>query len=80
MLSLADPDGALEELDWLLERGARMVHLRPAPVPTERPRTSLGDPAHDPVWARLAEASIPVAFHLGDSGYEAFAGAWGGPR
>ena len=26
---------------------------------------------HDPVWARLAEASIPVAFHLGDSGYNA---------
>ena len=27
--------------------------------------------SHDPVWARLAEASVPVAFHLGDSGYEA---------
>ena len=24
------------------------------------------------MWARLAEASIPVAFHLGDSGYNAF--------
>jgi predicted TIM-barrel fold metal-dependent hydrolase len=29
------------------------------------------------VWARLAEASIPVAFHLGDSGYNRFAAAWG---
>ena len=78
MLSLADPDGALVELEWLLERGARMVHLRPAPVPTANGRgRSFGDPAHDPVWARLAEASVPVAFHLGDSGYEAFAGAWG---
>ena len=34
---------------------------------------------HDPVWARLAEACVPVAFHLGDSGYEArFGSAWGG--
>ena len=78
MLSLADPEGALVELEWLLERGARMVHLRPAPVPTANGRgRSFGHPAHDPVWARLAEASVPVAFHLGDSGYETFAGAWG---
>jgi hypothetical protein len=34
---------------------------------------------HDPVWARLAEANVPVAFHLGDSGYNALLGApWGG--
>jgi predicted TIM-barrel fold metal-dependent hydrolase len=78
MLSLADPDGAVEELEWLLDRGVRMVHLRPAPVPTENGRgRSFGHPDHDPVWARLAEADVPVAFHLGDSGYEMFAGAWG---
>jgi predicted TIM-barrel fold metal-dependent hydrolase len=78
MLSLADPDAAIAELDWLLDRGARMVHLRPAPVPTDNGKgRSFGHAAHDPVWARLAEADVPVAFHLGDSGYEMFAGAWG---
>ena len=79
MLSLADPDGALEELEWLLDRGARMVHVRPAPVPAPNGASrSLGDKRFDPVWARIAAASIPVAFHLGDSGYNArFAGAWG---
>jgi predicted TIM-barrel fold metal-dependent hydrolase len=62
----------------VLDHGARMVHLRPAPVPTEQGRgRSFGHEAHDPVWARLAEADVPVAFHLGDSGYEMFAGAWG---
>jgi predicted TIM-barrel fold metal-dependent hydrolase len=78
MLSLANPDAAVAELESLLERGARMVHIRPAPVPTgSGGGRSLGDPLHDPVWARLAEAGIPAAFHLGDSGYNAFAGAWG---
>ena len=78
MLSLANPDAALVELSSLLQRGARIVHVRPAPVPTgSGGGRSLGDPLHDPVWARLAEAGIPVAFHLGDSGYNAFAGAWG---
>ena len=79
MLSLADPTAALEELDRLIERGARIVHIRPAPVPGEHATSrSLGDRLHDPVWARLAEASIPVAFHLGDSGYNAFTVMWGG--
>jgi predicted TIM-barrel fold metal-dependent hydrolase len=80
MLSLADPEAAVAEVDSLVERGVRIVHVRPAPVPGEHGSSrSLGDRAHDPVWARLAEASIPVAFHLGDSGYNGLiAAAWGG--
>ena len=80
MLSLADPNAALAELEWALGRGARVVCGRPAPVPGAdgRPR-DLGDPAHDRFWARLAEAGVPVAFHLSDSGYTLLSGAWGGP-
>ena len=80
MLSLADPEAAVVELESLLERGARVVHVRPAPVPAAHGSSrSLGDPVFDPIWARLAEASVPVAFHLGDSGYEGrMAAAWGG--
>jgi predicted TIM-barrel fold metal-dependent hydrolase len=81
MISLADPAGAVEEIDRVLDLGARVVHVRPAPVPTGGPKgRSLGDKANDPVWARLGEANVPVAFHLGDSGYNAMLGApWGGP-
>lgn len=80
MLSLADPDAAGAELDSVLERGARIVHIRPAPVPGPNGTSlSLGNKKFDPVWARLAEANVPVAFHLGDSGYQRrFAPAWGG--
>ena len=79
MLSLADPAAACAELDSLLARGARMLHVRPAPVPGPNGTSrSLGDRLHDPVWARIAEASIPVAFHLGDSGYNLLSAAWGG--
>ena len=81
MLSLADPDAALEEIDSLVDRGVRIVHVRPAPVPTANGGgRSLGDPLHDPVWARLAAASIPVAFHLGDSGYHMVRGGVGRVR
>lgn len=79
MISLADPVAAAEEVDHVLAQGARLVHMRPAPVPTGlRKGRSLGNPLHDPVWARLAEASVAVAFHLGDSGYNAYSAAWGG--
>jgi predicted TIM-barrel fold metal-dependent hydrolase len=78
MLSLADPDAALAELGSLLERGARLIHIRPAPVPAAQGPRSLGDRAHDPVWAAIAQANVPVAFHLGDSGYLTYAAAWGG--
>jgi predicted TIM-barrel fold metal-dependent hydrolase len=79
MISLADVDAATAEVDRVLAAGARVVHVRPAPVPTGgKTGRSLGDELHDPVWARLAEASVPVAFHLGDSGYSSFGAAWGG--
>ena len=80
MISLADPEAAVREIDWVVEHNARIVHVRPAPVPTGGASgRSLGDKSHDPVWARIVEAGLPVAFHLGDSGYNAMLGApWGG--
>ncbi|CAN5529424.1 amidohydrolase family protein [soil metagenome] len=78
MISLADPDKAVEEVEFVLNRGAKMVLVRPAPVPGVVKPRSLGDPLHDPVWARLAEAGVPVGFHLSDSGYMAVPALWGG--
>jgi predicted TIM-barrel fold metal-dependent hydrolase len=78
MISLADPDAAVVELTSLSERGAKLVHMRPAPVPAAGGPRSFGHPAHDKVWALLTEADMPVAFHLGDSGYLTYAAAWGG--
>ncbi len=78
IISLADPAKAVEEVEFVISRGAKLVCVRPAPVPgAVRPR-SLGDPLHDPVWARLAEAGIAVVFHLSDSGYMAVPALWGG--
>jgi predicted TIM-barrel fold metal-dependent hydrolase len=78
VISLADPGKALEELEFVLARGAKLVLVRPAPVPGAVKPRSLGDPVHDPVWAKLAEAKVPVGFHLSDSGYQRIAAMWGG--
>ena len=65
LVSLADVDRAVEELDWLLARGARVVALRPGPAHGRSP----ADPHFDPFWARVNEAGTCVAFHIGESGY-----------
>jgi predicted TIM-barrel fold metal-dependent hydrolase len=76
MLSLMDVEKAVAELEWVLARDARVVHLRAAPVPGAK-RRSLGDPCFDPFWARVNEAGITVAFHSGESGYGEYASHWG---
>ena len=78
IISLADPDKAVDEVEFVLARGAKLILVRPAPVPGVVTPRSLGDPLHDPVWARLADAGVPVGFHLSDSGYLAIAALWGG--
>jgi predicted TIM-barrel fold metal-dependent hydrolase len=78
IISLADPAQAVAEVDYALAHDAKLVLVRPAPVPGVVKPRSLGDPVHDPVWARLAEAGVPVGFHLSDSGYLQVAAMWGG--
>jgi predicted TIM-barrel fold metal-dependent hydrolase len=65
LLSLLDLDFAQEELERVLARGARLVHLKPGPVAGRSP----ADPHFDPFWARVQEAGVPVVFHISDSGY-----------
>jgi hypothetical protein len=68
-ITLADVDFACSELDWALERGARVVVMRPSAVWTAHGPLSPADAAFDPFWARAAEAGITVVVHAGDSGY-----------
>ena len=78
IISLADPAKAVDEIEYALGHGAKLILVRPAPVPGAVKPRSLGDPSHDPVWARLADAGVPVGFHLSDSGYLQVSGMWGG--
>jgi predicted TIM-barrel fold metal-dependent hydrolase len=81
-LTLSDLDSALGELEWVLDRGARLVALRPGPVFTPDGWKSPADPAFDPFWSRVDEAQLVVATHPGfDDGYRdvenALAQSWG---
>ncbi len=74
LLSLIDLDAAIAELEFVLDRGARFIHLRPGPQGGRNP----ADPVFDPFWARVDEAGVTVTFHISESGYnELFSVAWG---
>jgi predicted TIM-barrel fold metal-dependent hydrolase len=60
-LPMLDPDLAVAELDSLLERGARLVLMRPGPATYGK---SPADPVYDPIWARLEEAGVPAVYHV----------------
>lgn len=77
MLSLVDPAEAEADMRTAIERGARFVVMRPAPVDVPGKPRSPGDPAHDRVWAMAAEAGVVVAVHAADSGYVKHLRAWG---
>lgn len=74
LMNLLDRDRAVEELEFVLERGARAVALRPGPAFGRSP----ADPYFDPFWARVNEAGVPVCFHIAESGYnEMMSVHWG---
>ena len=78
VINLATADGAVKELEWALERGAKTILVRPAPVAGFRGARSPFLPDSDPFWARVQEAGIPVMLHASDSGYTAYANEWNG--
>jgi predicted TIM-barrel fold metal-dependent hydrolase len=77
-ISLAEPDGAVKELEFLLEAGCKQVLIRPAPVPTATGTRSPGDPVLDPFWALCAQEKVLINNHTSDSGYNRTYREWSG--
>ena len=78
VINLGTLDGALRELDFVLENGGRIILVRPAPVSTWKGPRSPALPEFDPFWQRVQEAGIPVGMHSSDSGYQRYVNEWEG--
>jgi predicted TIM-barrel fold metal-dependent hydrolase len=78
VISLPILEKAIAELEWCLERGARAILVRPAPVPGFGGSRSFALPEFDPFWKRVEEAGVLVAMHSSDSGYARYANDWEG--
>jgi predicted TIM-barrel fold metal-dependent hydrolase len=78
VITLPIVEKAIEELEWVVARGAKAVLIRPAPAWGHRGPRSPGLPEFDPFWQKVVEHDVLVAMHSSDSGYERFADEWMG--
>jgi predicted TIM-barrel fold metal-dependent hydrolase len=78
VIHLGIVDEAIKELDWVVERGARIILVRPAPVWGFMGPRSPALPEFDPFWSKVAEAGLLVGMHSSDSGYQRYTNEWEG--
>jgi predicted TIM-barrel fold metal-dependent hydrolase len=76
VITLPIVEKAIEELEWVVERGARVILIRPAPVPGLRGSRSFALPEFDPFWEMVVQHDLMVALHSSDSGYERYTNDW----
>jgi predicted TIM-barrel fold metal-dependent hydrolase len=70
----------VEELEWAVERGAKVVLIRPAPVPCYGGSRSFALEHFDPFWQAVVDADVLVGMHASDSGYARYMSDWTGPQ
>jgi len=76
VITLPIVERGIEELEWVVARGARVVLIRPAPPSGYRGPRSFALPEFDPFWEKVVEHDILVALHSSDSGYDRHANEW----
>jgi predicted TIM-barrel fold metal-dependent hydrolase len=76
VMNLSTVEGAIAELEWALERDAKVVLVRPAPVAGPRVSRSPFLPEFDPFWARMQESGTLLVVHASDSGYQRYVNDW----
>ncbi len=69
---------AIKELEWVAERGAKIVLIRPAPVPGYEGFRSFALPEFDPFWERVTELDLAVGLHSSDDGLTRYYSLWEG--
>ena len=73
----ANPDNAVRELEWALERDARFIVMVPGPITTDVGMRAPGDPMFDAFWQLANDSGVTVCYHSGETYYSKFMPAWG---
>jgi predicted TIM-barrel fold metal-dependent hydrolase len=76
-ITLSDPENAVRELQWALDRDARFVVMVGGPIKTAMGSRAPADPLFDGFWQLANDSGITVLYHGGETAYSKFLGAWG---
>jgi len=78
VITLPLVERAIEELEWVVERGARAVLIRPAPAWGPGGPRSFAYEEFDPFWQAVVDSGVLVGMHASDSGYSRYQSEWTG--
>lgn len=76
VLSLGILDNALRELEFILENGAKVALIKPAPVNTYKGWRSPALPEFDPFWREVEAAGLPIVIHASEPPLEEYVDRW----
>lgn len=80
VISAAMVDDARRELAYVVENGAKVVLMKPAPVKGLRGWRSPALPEFDPFWSDVEQAGIPVVFHASQPPLDGYINQWEPPE
>jgi predicted TIM-barrel fold metal-dependent hydrolase len=79
VITLPIVDEAIREFERVIERGARVILVRPAPVPAANGTyRSFALPEFDPFWKVVEESGVLVGMHSSDDGFQRYINTWEG--
>lgn len=79
VITLGIVDNALRELEYVLENGAKVALIKPAPVNTYRGWRSPALPEFDPFWREVEAAGLPIVIHGSQPPLEKYVDMWEPP-
>jgi predicted TIM-barrel fold metal-dependent hydrolase len=79
VITLPIVDEAIREFEQVVERGARAILVRPAPVPAPNgSHRSFALPEFDRFWKVVEESGVLVGMHSSDDGFQRYLNTWEG--
>lgn len=79
VINCAEVDNARRELEYLLENGAKVALIKPAPVKGFRGWRSPALPEFDPFWRDVEDAGLPIVLHASQPPLEEYVSKWEPP-
>ncbi|MFD4401254.1 amidohydrolase family protein [Nocardia sp. NPDC058499] len=79
IINCAEVDGARRELQYILDNGAKVALIKPAPVKGVNGWRSPALPEFDPFWRDVQDAGLPIVLHASQPPLDEYVNKWEPP-
>ncbi|MGW5382651.1 amidohydrolase family protein [Nocardia sp. NPDC003963] len=79
IINCAEVDGARRELRYILDNGAKVALIKPAPVKGVHGWRSPALPEFDPFWRDVEDAGLPIVLHASQPPLDEYVNKWEPP-